>query len=145
MGRHAHVFDGGEAVSRGDGLDTADQADGARVGQVAHDDPDDARAAAAVLGRQGYRPVRIRQRGVLDAWQSAVPWGSNRINRREILILFRELAALLRAGIPLASSLQGAIQQTETLALRQVLSDIARRGIARTGTTNGLARRRKAG
>src|SRR3989338_577637 len=101
---------------------------------------DDARAAAAVLGRQGYRPVRIRQRGVLDAWQSAVPWGSNRINRREILILFRELAALLRAGIPLASSLQGAIQQTETLALRQVLSDIARRVQGGTSFSEALSR-----
>lgn len=87
----------------------------------------DERAVASSLGRLGYLPVRIQRRGVLQDVAVLVPARRSRVDRQEVLILLRELAALLRAGIPLATSLDGAMQQTQSPALRQVLTDVTRR------------------
>ncbi len=100
-----------------------------RVGQLVVgvlEGPDD-RTVAATLSRQGYQPVRIQRQGSSTRRLDALLfWKRHRVDRQEVLILFRELAALLRAGIPLATSLDGAIQQTQTAALRQTLGHVAR-------------------
>lgn len=87
----------------------------------------DERAVAASLTKQGYHPVRIQRQGLQQDLAGLAVWKRRRVDRQEILILFRELAALLRAGIPLATSLHGAIEQTQSSLLRQLLSDVARR------------------
>lgn len=87
----------------------------------------DERAVAASLGRLGYVPVRIQPQGALRGLAALAPGRRARVDRQEVLILLRELAALLRAGIPLATSLDGAMQQTQSPGLRQVLMDVTRR------------------
>jgi len=88
---------------------------------------EDERAAAAALSRLGYHPLRITQSGTLQELAASLPWRRQRVDRQDVLLLLRELAALLRAGIPLASSLEGAIQQTPSSALRQALQDVTHR------------------
>jgi len=98
-----------------------------RVGQLVVgvlEGPDE-RTVASTLSRQGYQPVRIQRQNAAGRGSLLSFLKQNRVDRQEVLILFRELAALLRAGIPLATSLDGAIQQTQQAsALRQVLGHV---------------------
>lgn len=87
----------------------------------------DERAVASSLSHLGYQPVQIRRQALWQELAGALPWKRQRIDRRQVLVLFRGLAALLRAGIPLTTSLDGLIQQTKSSWLRQVLGDVARR------------------
>ena len=87
----------------------------------------DRRAVAVSLNRLGYQPVWIKPEGFLQGLRFRNPWRQERVDRQEVLVLLRELAALLRAGIPLAVSLEGATRQTQSPILRRVISDVARR------------------
>jgi type IV pilus assembly protein PilC len=100
--------------------------DGAGQMVVGTLEADDERAVAASLSQQGFHPVKIRPHSSFDQLPAFTAW-AKRVDRQELLILLRELASLLRAGIPLASSLEGAIQQTKSPALRQALTDITKR------------------
>jgi len=87
----------------------------------------DKREVAVSLSRLGYQPVQIQQPGVLQELLALLPWRRQRIDRQEVLVLFQALATLLRAGIPLAASLEGSMQQTQSPLLRQVLGEVLRR------------------
>ena len=100
-----------------------------RVGQLVVGvlEAPDERTVASTLSRQGYQPVKIRRQTTAQQWNPLFFLKQNRVDRQEVLILFRELAALLRAGIPLATSLDGAIQQTQPdSALRKMLGHVTR-------------------
>lgn len=99
----------------------------------------DERAVAASLSRSGYLPVRIEPAGALGGWSLDLLWKRRQIDRQEVLILMRELAALLRAGIPLATSLENAIQQTQSLLLRKVIGDVAERVQGGTSLSDAMA------
>lgn len=96
----------------------------------------DERAVASSLNRSGFQPILIQRKAALH-W--AAQWRRRQVDRREVLILLRELAALLRAGIPLATSLENAVHQTESSPLRAVLSDITRRVQEGAGFSDALA------
>lgn len=87
----------------------------------------DKREVAVSLSHLGYQPVQIQQQGLLQELITLVPWRRRRIDRQEVLVLFRALATLLRAGIPLSASLEGSMQQTQSPLLRQVLAEVLRR------------------
>lgn len=87
----------------------------------------DERSGAVSLSRMGYHVIRIQQRGFLEELVRSLSGGRERVDRQEVLILLRELAALLRSGIPLVTSLEGAIQQSQSPVLRRVLGDVTRR------------------
>ncbi len=102
-------------------------------------DADDERSVATSLSQQGFHPVRIQPQGTFDQIPALTLWARKRVDRQELLILLRELASLLRAGIPLASSLEGAIQQTKSLALKQALTDITKRVQSGSSLSDALA------
>lgn len=85
------------------------------------------RQVTASLVRIGYQPIRIQQAGLLQELLEWIPSKRNRVDRQEVLMLLRQLAALLRSGIPLAASLEGAIQQTQSPLLRQILFNVTQR------------------
>ena len=78
--------------------------------------------AGEVLVRAGYQPVELRQ----------VRWGlllkrlfrSKRVKDQDLLILTDQLAVLLRAGIPLVSSLEALQEQFKNPELREALEVI---------------------
>ena len=99
----------------------------------------DERAVALSLSRLGYQPIRIQRRGLPKELSLLTSWKAKRVDRQEVLILLRELAALLRAGIPLVSSLEGVIRQTQSPVLRQVLGDVAQRVKGGSSFSEGLS------
>ncbi len=88
---------------------------------------DDERAVATSLTQQGFHPVRIRPQSSFDQLPGLANFGTKRVDRQELLLLLRELTSLLRAGIPLTTSLESAAGQNRSPALRKALTDITRR------------------
>ena len=99
----------------------------------------DERSVAGYLARLGYQPIQIQRSGLLRELIQGGIFRRNRVDRREVLILLRELAALLRSGIPLATGLEGLIQQTESQVLRRVLTDVSQRVKAGASFSESLA------
>jgi len=87
----------------------------------------DERSVAVTLTQAGLQLIRVKKATLLEELLGILPLKRSRIERQDVLILLREMAALLRSGIPLASGLEGMIQQTQSPALRQVLEDVIRR------------------
>lgn len=80
------------------------------------------------LHQGGLIPIRIspeeeRARG----WREALPWGrGRRVPASEMVLFTRELAALLKAGLPLDRSLQALLEVTTRPAMKTILSQVLR-------------------
>lgn len=87
----------------------------------------DSRAIAGALVRLGYHPVRIQSKRSGLSLPGKLGWKNNRVDHQEILILFRELTSLLRAGISLADALDTATKQAGSDALEKILRNVTSR------------------
>ncbi|MEM9558316.1 MAG: type II secretion system F family protein [Acidobacteriota bacterium] len=77
------------------------------------------------LERRGFHIFEVKQRGF--GFDLALPFGQRRKRKmpmREFLAFNQELAALLRAGLPLLQSLDLMLERMEDPLLRDVLTDI---------------------
>lgn len=89
-----------------------------------HIQAENAELARALLRRQGLQVTRVQR-----LW-----WGpNNAIRARELAPMTRQLAALLRAGVPLVSALQMASRNAETRALKELI------GTVRSDVESGMA------
>ncbi len=79
------------------------------------------RAAATTLLERGLAPNRMRARRSL----SELELTRQRVTTPELMHLSRQLAAFLRAGIPILSSLESLGEGSDNSTLRDVLLDIA--------------------
>ena len=77
------------------------------------------------LEDQGLCILSIRRRGVSGLLALELP--RRRVASRELIVFNQELAALLRAGIPLVESLDIVRQRAENLVFRAVLDDVSER------------------
>lgn len=85
----------------------------------------DAGSVRRELERQGFHIFEVRQRGV--PFQLKLPFaggGRKRMPLDEFLAFNQELAALLRAGLPLLQSLELMLERMEETQFADVLSDI---------------------
>ncbi len=87
----------------------------------------DSRSVATALVRQGYHPVRIESKSTSLSLTKKIGWKSTRVNHQEILILFRELTSLLRAGISLSDALDTAAKQSGSESLEKILRSVTGR------------------
>jgi type II secretory pathway component PulF len=104
-------------------------------------DAESERAVAVSLAQLGYHPLNIAEKqpprekkGLAFA---ALP--GPRIDRKEAIIVLRELASLLKAGIPLASCLEGVTRQARSPGLRQALEEVSQRVTSGTSLSEALA------
>jgi type IV pilus assembly protein PilC len=78
-------------------------------------------AAARVLTEQGFVPIEIKEEngdgGLLDSLQ-------NRITTKDKIVLIRQLATLIGAGLPLSQSLRTVIDQTSNKRLQGIVQEI---------------------
>ncbi|MEM7351322.1 MAG: type II secretion system F family protein [Acidobacteriota bacterium] len=84
----------------------------------------DAAAVQRELERQGFHIFEVRQRGV--PFQIRLPFARRRkrMPLEEFMAFNQELAALLRAGLPLLQALELMLERMEASDLRDVLSEI---------------------
>lgn len=99
----------------------------------------DERAAAVALGQRGCQPVQIQPQTAFPTLAGVMAWNAARIDRQEVMVLLRQLAALVKAGIPLVEGLDGAIQQTPSPALRRILGDVTHRVQGGSSFSDALA------
>lgn len=78
-------------------------------------------AAARLLIKQGFVPLNIKEQasggGILDRLKS-------RITTKDKVVLTRQLATLIGAGLPLAQSLHTVLEQTQNKKLQAVIQDV---------------------
>jgi general secretion pathway protein F len=100
------------------------------------------RQVAAHLQQGGLVPLRIKLAETATRWQDRLPLRRGRVPGREVVNFTQELAALLKAGLPLDRSLQALEQVTSRSAMKSVLAQVLRD--LREGKTLGdaLARHR---
>jgi general secretion pathway protein F len=100
------------------------------------------RQVAAHLQQGGLVPLRINLAEAATRWQERLPLRRGRIPGWEVVNFTQELAALLKAGLPLDRSLQALEHVTSRSAMRVVLGQVLRD--LREGKTLGdaLARHR---
>ncbi len=90
-------------------------------------DAESARTARTKLKSQGVYPTEIREESAaLGQWGPALRLFS-RVRAKDLAQLFRQMATLLEAGIPLVSSLSALIDQSGHPHLRTTLTQIRER------------------
>jgi general secretion pathway protein F len=70
--------------------------------------------------------LRINQAVAATRWQDKLPLRRGKIPSREVVNFTQELAALLKAGLPLDRSLQALEHVTSRTAMKAVLSQVLR-------------------
>ena len=78
------------------------------------------------LQQGGLIPLRISLEEAAARWQKRLPLWRGRIPSREVVNFTQELAALLKAGLPLDRSLQALAHVTSRPAMKTVLSQVLR-------------------
>jgi len=76
------------------------------------------------LGEKGYHLFRVRRRLGLSSLVSSGGIGRERIKSSDFMIFNQELAALLRAGLPLLQGLDIMLERMKQPLFRRVLADI---------------------
>ena len=84
------------------------------------------RQVVAHLQQGGLIPLRINLAEAATRWQDKLPLRRGRIPTREVVNFTQELAALLKAGLPLDRSLQALEHVTSRTAMKAVLSQVLR-------------------
>jgi general secretion pathway protein F len=84
------------------------------------------RQVVAHLQQGGLIPLRINLAEVATRWQERLPLGRGRVPAREIVNFTQELAALLKAGLPLDRSLQALEHVTSRSAMKAILAQVLR-------------------
>jgi general secretion pathway protein F len=84
------------------------------------------RQVVAHLQQGGLIPLRIDLADAASQWQEKLPRWRGRIPAREVVNFTQELAALLKAGLPLDRSLQALQHVTSRAAMKNVLSQVLR-------------------
>lgn len=75
------------------------------------------------LSRQGYLPVRI-EKAVFSQAASGAPKSQGRIRSRDITIFSRQLASLLKSGVPILNALNIISEQSDNQNLKNALRNI---------------------
>lgn len=84
----------------------------------------DAEALRRELERQGFHVFDVRPRGFALSFDLPLAGRRRKIPNEEFLLFNQELAALLRAGLPLLQALELMLERMENPTLREVLGEI---------------------
>jgi general secretion pathway protein F len=84
------------------------------------------RQVVAHLQQGGLIPLRINLAEAATRWQERLPLRRGRVPAREIVNFTQELAALLKAGLPLDRSLQALEHVTSRSVMKAILAQVLR-------------------
>lgn len=85
----------------------------------------DRTSAVARLQSLGHFPIQAEEAGPAPARRSAIElFARRKVRRRELVVLTRDLATMLRSGLPLDRTLEILIDVVESRPLKQLLSQI---------------------
>ncbi len=85
------------------------------------------RLVVAHLHQGGLIPLRISQKEEAAGWKASLGKGrGRRVPLKEVVLFTQELAALLKAGLPLDRSLQALHEVTQRPAMKDILTQVLR-------------------
>ena len=93
-------------------------------------------AAVAALDRMGYSPVWVKEKAG-GSHKKRRRFAQRPVRPRDITVLTRQLASLIRSGVPILRGLRTIADQTESERLRTVVSDME--GTVRDGSMLSVA------
>ncbi|MFA5356743.1 MAG: type II secretion system F family protein [Candidatus Omnitrophota bacterium] len=76
------------------------------------------------ISRMGYIPVRIQEGGVSPLAVSNAPKSSRKVRPREITVFSRQLASLIRSGVPILDALNIIREQADNRRMADMISGI---------------------
>ena len=79
-------------------------------------------AAIAKIDRMGYSPISVREKGIDE--REGREFLGVRVRQRDINVFTRQLASLIRAGVPILKALLTIGEQTENKKLHRVVLDL---------------------
>ena len=83
------------------------------------------KAARAKLKKQGLMVTAIDEKTTAKPSASAsIPFIGNRVSSREVAMMTRQLASLVKANIPLVEALNALVEQTENERLKVILAQV---------------------
>lgn len=82
------------------------------------------KTARGKLKKQGLMLTEIVERSSTKAPANSVPFFGNRVSQKDVTMITRQLASLVKANIPLVESLNALVDQTEVPALKVVLAQV---------------------
>jgi len=86
---------------------------------------ENAKAARLKLKKQGLAVTWINEKTAAKPSQSSgMPFVGNRVSVREVALMTRQLASLIKANIPLVEALNALVDQTENEKLKVVLAQV---------------------
>lgn len=81
-------------------------------------------AALAALDRLGYSPIWVREVVVVETARRRLSWRGRAIRPRDVTVLTRQLASLIRSGVPILRALRTIADQTESRRMQEVVSGV---------------------
>ncbi len=94
-------------------------------------DADSPRLARQKLRANGIFPISLKEEkkteGEIGARDISLSWFSRRIKLSDVTVMTRQLSTLIGAGLPLVTSLNGLLEQTENPSLKRVIAQIRER------------------
>lgn len=80
-------------------------------------------AAAAMVESMGYSPILVRPKPEVGSGRRLRLWG-RRAGPRDVTVFTRQLASLVRSGVPILRALSTVHEQTENRAMQTVVDDV---------------------
>lgn len=101
----------------------------------------DRASVIASLTKQGLRPVSIRESSSLSFSFSMERFlNSNKVKGDHLVMMTRQLSAMVGAGVPLVRALTSLASHTESPALKKILGDVIKDVEGGSGLGNALAK-----
>jgi type IV pilus assembly protein PilC len=89
-------------------------------------DQADRASVIAALKKQGLRPISIKESNssAMSSMSLSSLFGSNKVKSDQLVIMTRQLSAMVSAGVPLIRALTSLADHSESPALKRILSDV---------------------
>ena len=83
-------------------------------------------SATALLRKQGFQPLSVAEdKGGFDPQNIQIPFLKKKVKNQDVVILTRQMATMISAGVPLVRSLNTLKLQSENPAMQEVLEEVA--------------------
>ncbi|MDB5167171.1 MAG: Type secretion system protein [Candidatus Saccharibacteria bacterium] len=94
----------------------------------------------AALTKQGLRPISIREAKALSGFSLNNLFNSNKVRPDHLVMMTRQLSAMVSAGVPIVRSLTSLAQHSESPALKRIMGDVIKDVEGGMGLGDALAK-----
>ncbi|TAL14164.1 type II secretion system F family protein [Patescibacteria group bacterium] len=94
----------------------------------------------AALTKQGLRPISIREAKALSGFSLDNLFNSNKVKPDHLVMMTRQLSAMVSAGVPIVRSLTSLAEHSESPALKKIMGEVIKDVEGGMGLGDALAK-----